>query len=665
MTVTSSVKAKGVFIESPPEKPVADTSTILWGVVAILLVGACASLVLFLASDDLLRSRLLMVNLDRTIKQITASQLHLVHGAGLALFVGFLSLATLLITQRALAKRVVDYLAEDFQTFAGRIVAGARMWFIQVHRVELVCLVVIFLIAIGIRLFFLTQPMAYDESITVVRFSSRTLLDVVTDYTMANNHVFHTILVHLSSRLFGIFPAVVRLPAFLAGVMVVPMSFWLIRRLFDDYTALLTAGLTAVAPPMVEFSVQARGYTILILFFLIAFVVATYLKEHSSITGWTIFIITFTLGAFTMPTMLYSFGVVVIWLLWAAPKQRRKSLFVELTVASLTIAIGAIFLYLPLMLRSGYLSLLANEAITRLSFVQFLSENARNALFVLQCWTGSRYLPFVVLISFIIAAGIFFSWHYQKSAIFVLPAIFLSIVPLTCLQRVAPLPRHFNFLFPIIVGFASYGLSMFYRKLSIRRVAASQYVWVGLVIVISVSWGIQRLMVPCVPFPGAEGINHCAEGFFVDAKAIVNDLNPVLRERDAVVAHVHSGIVESAGFYLLGANRQPTLVQAYYPGKGLHQLDRYDQVFVVTRRDAPQSQKDEDQTDVEKMFSCSHEDFEREFDKPELVSRYQISDLYRLHRKSDNVGLVTDQSSAIEILISPPLQQALLRGDLR
>jgi hypothetical protein len=638
-----SAKSESEFTE-PLQKPTSTSSVALWAIVIILLIGAWGSLVVFLAPDDALRARFLMLNQDRTIRPITPSQLRLIHASGLVLFFGFVSCAAFLYLRRTPARNIADHVLKDARTFFRTIITGGREWITSGHRAEVICLAVIFLIAVAIRLFFLTQPMAYDEAITVVRFSSRPLLDVVSDYTMANNHVFHTILVHLSSRLFGILPAVVRLPAFLAGLMVVPLSFWLIRRLFDDYTALLTVGLTAVAPAMVEFSVQARGYTILTLFFLSAFVVATYLKEQSSITGWAIFIITFTLGAFTMPTMLYSFGVVVLWLLWAASKQRRKRLLVELTLASLAIAIGALLLYLPLMLRSGYRSLWANEAITRLSFVQFLKGNASNGLFTLGCWSGSHYQPFVVLIGLIVVAAVFFSWHYQKSAIFVLPAIFLWIVPLICFQRIAPLPRHFNFLFPIFAGFASYGLSMFFRKLPIRKPRAAQYLWIALVIVISGYWGIRRLMVPCAPFPGAEGINQCAEGFFVDAKTIVNDLKPILRERDALVAHVNSGIVESSQFYLLEANRRPTLVHAYSPGKGLHQLDKYDQLFVVTRRNAPQSRAAEDRADVEKMFSCSHEDFERTFDNPELVASYQISDLYRLRRKSTASNLISNQS---------------------
>jgi hypothetical protein len=622
--------------------PIPAANVVFRGIVIVLLILAGISLIVFFAPDNALRARIFMVNEDRTIRLMTPPVLRLVHASGLTLFLGLLSIATILNLRPTLTRNVVSYILKDARAFFARIVGGARELMTQGHGVELICLAVIFLMAVAIRLYFLTQPMGYDESITVARFSSRPLLDIVSDYSIPNNHILHTILVHLSSRVLGIVPVVVRLPAFLAGLTIVPVSFWLTRRLFDDYTALLTAGLTAVAPALVEYSAQARGYTLLTVFFLIGFVMATYLREQSSLAGWVIFAIAFILGFYTIPTMLYAFGVVALWLPLAAPKQRRKSLFIELTLASLTIALGTLLLYLPVILRSGYRRLFANEELARLSFLPFLKRNAGNFLFTLQCWSGSRYAPFIVLVSLGLVAATFILWRRNKPAIFIPLAILLWIVPVIFVQRVAPFPRVFNFLFPVVAGFASFGLAVAFRKLPRLSGKRAQYVWVAMVIMISGYWGIHRLRVPCVPVAGAEGINQCAEGYFVDAEAIVDDLNPVLQQRDALVAHVYSGIVESTRFYFLEAHKQPTLVHAYSPGKGLHQLDKYDQLFVVTRRDAPPLAKDG--ADVLKMFNCSREDFEKTFDNPELVASYQISDLYRLRRKSTAANLVSNQS---------------------
>ena len=630
----ASVKGRGSFsTESPHLAP----SIILWVIIIIMVILACGSLVVFLAPDAALQARTFMINEDRTIKLMTPPELRFVHASGLVLFLALLSSAAVLNRQLTVARNLVGSLLKDARAFLLRLSAGAGNWMAHDHGVQMICLAVIFLMAVAIRLFFLTQPMGYDEAITVVRFSSRTLLDIVSDYSIPNNHIFHTILVHMSTGLFGIVPAIVRLPALLAGLMIVPVSFWLMRRLFDDNTAVLTAALTAVAPAMIEYSTQARGYTLLTLLFLIAFVSATYLRERLSITAWIIFIISFILGFYTIPTMLYASGVVALWLLFAAPQQRRKSLFMELTLASVAIAIGTFLLYSPAMLRSGYKCLFANQELGRLSFARFLRSNARNLLFTAQCWTGWRYVPFIVVVGLCVLAAIVICWRNHKPAVFVPLAILLWMVPLIFAQRVAPFPRVFNFLFPIIAGFASYGLHMSFRKLHIVSGKRGQYVWAAMVIMISCYWGVHRLRAPC----GPGGSNQCAEGYFVDAQAIVNDLNPVLQKRDALVAHVYSGIVETTRFYLLEANRQPTLVHAYSPRKGLHQLDEYDQLFVATRRDELPAPKDA--ADVLKMFNCSPEDFDKAFDNPELIASYQMSDLYRLRRKSTDSNLQSNR----------------------
>jgi hypothetical protein len=631
--------SESVTIESTFQKHQVASSVIVWGIIVVMVIVACGSLIVFFAPDAALQARIFTVSEDRTIKSITAPELKLVHASGLVLFLALLSLAVALNRRPTPARNLVGSLFKDARDFLLKLSAAVREWMRHDHGIGMVCLAVIFLIAVAIRLFYLTQPMGYDEAITVVRFSSRTLLDVISDYSMPNNHILHTILVHMSTGLFGIVPAIVRLPAFLAGLIIVPVTFWLMRRLFDDNTALLTAAFTAVAPAMVEYSTQARGYSLLTLLFLIAFVDATYLREQSSITLWLIFIISFTLDFYTIPTTLYAFGVVALWMLFAAPQLRRKALFVELTLASLAIAIGTLLLYLPVLLRSGYKPLFANEELTRLSLMPFLAGNARNLLFTAQCWTGSRRAPFIAVVGLcvLVLAAIFISWRNHKPAVFVPLAILLWIVPVTFVQRVAPFPRVFNFLFPIIAGFPSYGLAMAFRRSRVVSGKRAQYVWAALVLMIAGYWGVQRIRTPCGPIPGGIGPNQCAEGYFADAQAIVNDLNPVLQNHDVLVAQVYSGIVETTQFYFLEAKKQPTVVHGYSPHKGLHQLDGYDKLFVATRRDGLPPPKDG--AGVLKMFNCSPEDFDKAFENPELIASYQMSDLYRLRRKSADSNL--------------------------
>ncbi len=68
--------------------------------------------------------------------------------------------------------------------------------------------------AVLVRWLFLSYPMRYDESYTVVTFAALPWRNLVSDYSLPNNHIFHTVLVKLAMQLFGGDPWVVRLPAF-------------------------------------------------------------------------------------------------------------------------------------------------------------------------------------------------------------------------------------------------------------------------------------------------------------------------------------------------------------------------------------------------------------------------------------------------------------------
>jgi hypothetical protein len=532
---------------------------------------------------------------------------------------------------------VFGQLMSDIRMFFRNVGGELRDYVSSTPRIHMICLGVIFLTGLGLRLWFLWQPMGYDEAITVVSFASRSLLDVVSDHWTPNNHVFQTVLVHLSTLLFGLAPAAIRLPAFFAGLLLIPASFWLMRRMFDDNTALMAAGLTAVAPAMVEYSTQARGYTMLTLFFLVAFVLATYLKERSNLSVWGMYVGATILGFYTLPTMLYGFGIITLWMLFAASRTRRTALLSEAIVASVLAAMGTLFLYLPVIIRTGFDRFFANQWIAPLPLRTFLSRNTANVLFTANCWTGALNVPMATLVGISVIAALFFSWRMKKSALYVVPAILLWMIPVIAYQRVAPFPRVLNFLFPIMAGFAAYGLSTGFRKIQPTNFAWAANVWAAIVIMVCGYWGVSRLMIPNLPFPGAEGINQCAEGYFVDARAIVNDLGPVLGERGALVAYEYSGMAEPSRFYFVQSNRPYTLVHAYDRTKGLRQLEKYDQLFIVTQRaldDQGRLQSTPDEDDVLKALAAAKDDFERTFKRPQLISSYQVSDVYRLQRRS-------------------------------
>ena len=74
---------------------------------------------------------------------------------------------------------------------------------------------------------------------------------------------------HLAYLGLGNQPWVLRLPALLGGVLLVPATYALARLLFSPRAAVLSASFVAVSSYLVEYSTNARGYTLQALAFVV------------------------------------------------------------------------------------------------------------------------------------------------------------------------------------------------------------------------------------------------------------------------------------------------------------------------------------------------------------------------------------------------------------
>src|SRR5215203_4846783 len=136
----------------------------------------------------------------------------------------------------------------------------------QMTGVERLTAAVLLAGALLIRLLYMRQPIRHDEAYTYLYFASQPLGSALSDYTVPNNHLFHTLLVKaVTSVLGGSLPAI-RLPAFVAGLLVVPAVYLLTRRSSGDRAAALIAmAAAAVWPELVHYSTNARGYSFIAL----------------------------------------------------------------------------------------------------------------------------------------------------------------------------------------------------------------------------------------------------------------------------------------------------------------------------------------------------------------------------------------------------------------
>ncbi len=129
--------------------------------------------------------------------------------------------------------------------------------------------------------------------------------EVFARYPGDNHHPLYAVLANASLRLFGDSPASARLPAMVFGAAGVPLLYLLGRRIATRTEAWLAACLLAVSYHHVWFSQNARGYTMLAFFTLLATLLLVRAIDAPSTGRWVAYALTAALGAYTHLTMVF------------------------------------------------------------------------------------------------------------------------------------------------------------------------------------------------------------------------------------------------------------------------------------------------------------------------------------------------------------------------
>jgi hypothetical protein len=337
---------------------------------------------------------------------------------------------------------------------AGRSLRPARE-----DRGARIALLAIVALAAGLRLSFLGQPMRYDEAFTHAEYASRPVYVIVSKYDLPNNHVFHSLCVHAVCAVLGDAPWAVRLPAFLAGLLVIPTTYAAARALYDRPTALLSASLVAGSSILIEYSTNARGYTMITLCFLLLIRLGCALLERPSLVAWCLFALLATLGLWTVPTMLFPYGAVVLWLALSCLRTGNARWLLAWLAAScaLTAALTAL-LYAPVLLVSGVRALTANPFVAPTDKGSWAAQ----LLDMLRATVGQWHrevpapLAAALAVSFLVTAlgGV----RPASRAVALAWVAVLWSAAVVAVQRVVPYERVWLFALPLYLIVAAAGL---------------------------------------------------------------------------------------------------------------------------------------------------------------------------------------------------------------
>ncbi len=252
-----------------------------------------------------------------------------------------------------------------------------------------------------LRLWRLGHPIEFDEATTAVFFATRTLLDAVTDYTQPNNHVLYSVLARISTWVFGSGVYGLRLPAFVAGVLLIPASAWMARRFLPPLGTVATAFLVALWPALVVYGSLARGYSLATLLIVLAMGVASrggveWLRTRLLIVAGLL-----ALAAWVVPVALMGSVTVGVWVLidpGAGVGRARAAKVTQLAAVTVLMLVG---LYGPIWLIQGWGPLLSNPHVV----AQALSAMGPDLWAEFRHFSQLSGLPSEVLIVLLLGIG--------------------------------------------------------------------------------------------------------------------------------------------------------------------------------------------------------------------------------------------------------------------
>jgi hypothetical protein len=163
-------------------------------------------------------------------------------------------------------------------------------------------------LALALRLVNLDSGLWVDEISSLLGSFRAPLREIVGAFPRDNHHPLYSVLAHVSLRLFGEAPWVIRLPAAVFGVATVPLLYALGVRLMGRREALLAAALLVVSFHHVWFSQNARGYSMLTFATVLCTLLLLRVLAHG---GWgpaAGYAVVAALGAYTHLTMVFVVG---------------------------------------------------------------------------------------------------------------------------------------------------------------------------------------------------------------------------------------------------------------------------------------------------------------------------------------------------------------------
>ncbi|MCE5270952.1 tetratricopeptide repeat protein [bacterium] len=409
--------------------------------------------------------------------------------------------------------------------FVSDFIGSSRIAFGRLSLKGIAVAAVLILIGILIRLEFINQTIKYDEAFTFIRFARLPFTKLIGYYPLPNNHILHTILVKASILAFDPWEWAIRLPVFLAGILLLPVMFVLGNKAFGPGSGYWALALSATSSGLAAYSVNARGYMLVCLFTAVVFWAAVNIRgKGGSTKDWTLFVLGSVAGLFTVPVMLFSVAALSAWLLWdvnPALKGGRKTVLLRLAAAGGCILAGTALCYTPLMLDSGLKALIANKYVTPQPMPQVLSQLPEFAKSVIEYFVEVLPLPMQILL------GVAFILGLRRAPLLALSLVLTTLL-LIIYQRVIPPVRALSSGLVFFLLFSASGMQSIGGWIT-QRVKLPR--GIPLDLILAVAWAVTgSIFLLKQPSLGRQ------DEHYPEAREVAAYMDPLMNDKSDVVA---------------------------------------------------------------------------------------------------------------------------------
>ena len=512
--------------------------------------------------------------------------------------------------------KIKIYLYEAFSSFK-QFFKDLKKYIINIFvedKYYLILLLIIFLAGIGIRLFFINQPIRHDEAISFVTFARIPLFQSLSDYSTSNNHFLHTFFLHISYLIFGNHEWAIRLPAFFAGILIIAATYLTGRSFYNKNVGLIASAFTAISSPLISYSVNARGYTLITLFFLLSLSLIIYLKNNDNKTGWVIFGFINFLGFFTIPTYLYSYGILLVLVLLIIisekSKQKRITIFKNSLFSLILTIILTVIAYTPAIIFSNFDTGIVSSAIKSHGILNFLNTLPSSLKIIWLQWTRNIHFSVSILLAIGVLVSLFDIKKSKLKKINLIYPCLIWLIPVLLIQRPTMFERLWLFLLPIFFILGSAGLiflmKLIFAKLKIKKLLV--FIIISLIILsILFGFGYMEIKTKAVYFSEETGV-------LLDAEEISLYLKDKLEPSDRI-------LLECPSEWPLKYYLDKYGIPFYFLGNDVHNAER---LFIIYNHSYCQ--------DIDTILLWNMIDNINDFEKPTLLKEFPYSEIQITHR---------------------------------